>query len=216
MAKNDIGEVAGNADVVRQFFLKIGQAVTDAGGDMSHMRFVLDTSAEGKSKANRLAAQIAAILVGIITTVSAIFDVLVDYTTPAFETLQAWFVGYIDPAYRDIVFEPIPACKDVSRVNGKIEAVLVHLGRNVSNESVLAELDRLGYRPALYEELVAFSRTNPAMGLEYPVVALGSVALLHGDRCVAYLFQCGGKRALGLPWFGSGWGGSCRFLAVRK
>ena len=80
----------------------------------------------------------------------------------------------------------------------------------------LAELDRLGLRPAFYAELYAYSRSNPDAGLEFPIVALGDTALLGRVRNVAYVYRGGYRRALDLCGIVSDWSYDGRFLATEK
>ena len=65
-------------------------------------------------------------------------------------------------------------------------------------------------------ELLAFARRYPNEQLKFPIVALGSEALLGGDRRVAYLCRGGADRDLLLSWAELGWRASYRFLVVRK
>ncbi|KKR48343.1 MAG: hypothetical protein UT86_C0007G0022, partial [Candidatus Magasanikbacteria bacterium GW2011_GWC2_40_17] len=86
-----------------------------------------------------------------------------------------------------------------------------------STDEVLAEMDRHGLRPALYEELLAFGAKYPDEQRQFPIIALGSVWRGFGGRLrVAYLSRGGSERSLSLYWFGGDWNGFCRFLAVRK
>jgi len=98
----------------------------------------------------------------------------------------------------------------------QVESALFHFGRYISSEDAIKEMDKEGYRPAATEELLAFGEHNPQVQREFPIVELGSVARVHGDRYVLYLDECGSGRRLYLHWFDCGWGGYCRFLAVRK
>jgi hypothetical protein len=51
---------------------------------------------------------------------------------------------------------------------------------------------------------------------KFPVVALGSVAEVRGERNVPDLYRRGAERDLNLSWLDGDWIGSCRFLAVRN
>ena len=101
---------------------------------------------------------------------------------------------------------------------GKKEIVgeLVKYGSAMSSEAVLADLDKKGFRPATIEELLAFGAAFPEFQRKFPIVALGSVAEIHGRRVVACLGGGDSGRGLGLIWFGGGWVAFCHFLAVRK
>jgi hypothetical protein len=72
------------------------------------------------------------------------------------------------------------------------------------------------WRSATLAELLAFGAKYPDAQRKNPIVALASVARVHGGRDVAYLCGDGSLRYLDLSWWGSGWGSDYRFLRVRK
>ena len=147
---------------------------------------------------------------------SIIFKVLVEYIQPCYADLKAAF-DWVDPDYSRAKFEPIERCKGVIREAREVVLQYSHLGRDATTEEVLAEMERLGLRPALYEELLVFCRQNPDEQRKFPVVALGSVWVgSDGCRGVAYLDGDGVERDLYLYWGGGRWVGDCRFLAVSK
>lgn len=94
---------------------------------------------------------------------------------------------------------------------------LVYLNRAVSTDEALAELDRMGFRPAELKELLVLGAEQPELQREFPIVALGSVwQYPDGDRRCAYLGRYADGRDLDLYWLGRDWYGHCRFAAVRK
>ncbi len=98
-----------------------------------------------------------------------------------------------------------------------LEAQLVHFGRDMSSEAVLAELDRLGLRPAELHELLAFGIEHPDEQLKHPIVALGSRwRVSGGGRPVVCLRDAVGYRNAYLDGRRYGCDRSCRFLAFRK
>jgi len=105
-------------------------------------------------------------------------------------------------------------------VNGEgkkeITVELVKYESGMSSEAILADLDKNGLRPATHEELLAFGAAFPELQRKFPIVALGSVASIFGDRRVAFLDRYDSERDLRLRWFDGGWYARCRFLAVRK
>ncbi len=109
-----------------------------------------------------------------------------------------------------------PEMKDEKRGKEMVKPVTFHFNRDISSEAAIAEMDKAGYRPATAVEILAFGENNPKVQLEFPVVALGFVAIVSDDRRVVFLDRLGSKRRLGLAWFGDGWVGLFRFLAVRK
>ncbi len=101
---------------------------------------------------------------------------------------------------------------------GKVafEPKLFHFDRDISSENAIKEMEKDGLRPAKIEELLAYGALLPEEQRKYPIVALGSVAEVYGDRDVAYLSRGGSRRRLDLDWFDVDWRGGCRFLGVRK
>lgn len=107
---------------------------------------------------------------------------------------------------------------------GKVENTveLIHFNRPISSNDAEKELDKMGFRPAIIEELLAFAAAFPETQRKSPIVALGSVAKIgpvppiDDDRYVVYLGMHGSGRRLSLNWRGDEWSGIFRFLAVRK
>lgn len=93
---------------------------------------------------------------------------------------------------------------------------LVHFGRDMESEAVLKEFEARGLRAATFPELLAFGSTYPEKQREFPIVALGSMRLVHDDRYIPYLDRWLAKRGLNLNWFVDRWHPRCRFAAVRK
>lgn len=103
-----------------------------------------------------------------------------------------------------------------SEPRGEVEEL--DLGRNLSTENALAEIDKRDYWPANIEELCDYGAKNPDAQRKHPIIALGSVFVgpVDGDRCSPFLVELGAGRGLSLRWHVIGWGASCRFAAVRK
>lgn len=89
-----------------------------------------------------------------------------------------------------------------------------HFGRVVSSEDAAEDIKREGYLPANLTELLQYA-VNGWEGQDW-VVALGSVAGVSGRRFVPCLYVDDRERRLDLDWWDGGWGGGCRFLAVRN
>ena len=138
------------------------------------------------------------------------FQFIVDY---GMDLAMMISVGRYDWVNRDITTDRFP-------LNGsgktKVDAKLVYFGYNISSENVVKELDKKGFRPATIEELLAFGVTNPEIQRQFPVVALGSVCKVDGDRVVACLFRSVSGRSLDLGLWHGDWLDYFRFLAVRK
>ena len=150
------------------------------------------------------------------TNGNAPFSAPIVYVQPEFEELTRRFPAYVNPDYKGKRFDPIERCKAVSKENREVAFEYVHMDRDASTDEVLAEMDRKGLRPALYEELLGFAEKYPDEQRKFPIVALGSEADVRGDRHVAFLWSGDDGRSLGLSWVGLGWYDRYRFLAVRK
>lgn len=147
---------------------------------------------------------------------NAPFMASVVYVQPEFDELKRRFPAYVNPDYNGKRFDPIERCKAVSKENREVAFEYVHMDRNASTDEVLAEMDRNGLQPALYEELLGFAEKYPDEQRKYPIVALGSGTGVSGRRCVAYLWRDDDGRRLCLDWIASDWSDCYRFLAVRK
>ena len=139
---------------------------------------------------------------------------MVTYVIPGSEELQKLF-DWVHPDFAKAKFEPIDLCKDVQTDVHEVEFTYVHPDRDALDAEVLAEHERQGVRPATFPELLAYAATHPDEQHKYPIVARGSVMVLIGGRCVAFLGGDVRERHLGLIWVdGFLWRRNCRFLAV--
>lgn len=156
------------------------------------------------------------------------FRAKVIYIHPTFDELKRRFPAYVDPDfksdYKDRRFFPIKYCKAVyEEVRGqsagsKVAFKYLHMNRGMSTREVLAEVERRGFRPAFYEELLGFAEKYPDEQRKFPIAALGSTANVRGLRYAAELHhEDEGGRSLNLSQFPSwDWGTLTRFLVVRK
>ena len=140
------------------------------------------------------------------------FTFKVDYGLTVVQMIAAGRYGW---ANDDVTWDNFPPARTLNKI--KITAELIHFGRNMSTDAVLAELDRRGLRPATMAELLAFGASFPEEQRKLPIVELGSIwALRDGYRFVGYLHGYGSERFLNLYDVGGDWDGHFRFLAVRK
>jgi len=103
----------------------------------------------------------------------------------------------------------------------KFEAKLVHPNRDISSDNAEAQIKATDvtnpWEPGRIEHVLAFGKQFPEEQRKYhPIVGLGSVAEVRGDRRVPYLDRLVSERYLNLNWRDRGWYALCRFLAVRK
>lgn len=194
-------KIAGNV------FEKLANAVIDAGGNDEHLRR-LETD-------DVLCAKIAADIVGSASVVAqAIIDtyhLVVNHGKTLKEMIAT---GHYDWVNSDITEANFPLDKGEGIV--EMDTEVIHIGRDISSDDALKELDRRGYRAGTAAELLAFGATYPEKQREFPIVALGTVRLLDGYRRVLCLWDDRSERDLGLSWFDVDWDGRSRFLAVRK
>lgn len=151
-----------------------------------------------------------------LTKGNAPFTALVVYLQPEFEELERRFPAYVNPDYKGKRFDPIERCKVVSKENREVAFEYVHMDRDASTDEVLAEMDRKGLRPALYEELLGFAEKYPDEQRKHPIVALGSETCVRSCRRVACLWDDVDGRGLRLSWVVSDWNTYYWFLAVRE
>jgi hypothetical protein len=160
---------------------------------------------------DELAALLVTMFTAVVATVVNAFSVVVDYS----KSLKAMIEdGHYDWKNNDITSDNFSVTGS-GQVNSGLE--LVHFGKHVSTQDVLAELDKRNLCPATLPELLAFGAKYPEEQRKYPIIALGSVwADRDGRRDVACL--CGNDRGrdLGLVCYVFGWRGYCRFLAASK
>ena len=106
----------------------------------------------------------------------------------------------------------------------EVTARLYSINDSQPSRVVLCEIDRAGYRPATFAELLAFAVLSKEVSLDgMMVVALGSITMTGAAmvQSVPLLFDNG--RGIGRSCylktghFDDGkWSGDCRFLVIRK
>ncbi|MCC6448308.1 MAG: hypothetical protein IT215_06450 [Chitinophagaceae bacterium] len=142
---------------------------------------------------------------------AVINTVTVDYGMTLDEMIRAGKYAYANDNIDDRRF-PVKG-------KGKVEVeckLFQFTNRNVSSEEAMRVIKEAGWEVAKAEHLLAFGVKYPEEQLKYPIIALGSVGKVDGDRDVASLCKDGSKRRLDLYWFDNDWHSYYRFLAVRK
>ncbi len=206
--------------VAFQVLKSITDAVLAEGGSDEDLRSLLSDS----EKCRRVAMEIVGhkpreqkgtSYRGDVSPAATGFRAEVIYVQPSYADLKKVFDCVYD-GYKNAEFKPIDICKDVSVENREIEFELVHLNKDVSTDKALAELDKQGLCPALYEELLAFAAKYPELQKQFPIVALGSVCRYDDDLYSPYVRWNDVERDLDFYWIDDGWCDRYRFLAVRK
>jgi hypothetical protein len=141
-----------------------------------------------------------------------IFKVTVDYGLSFEAMVRAGRYDWVD---ENITFERFPISGE-GRRECKFVVVPQNDGMATTNE-LIAEIARLGLKPAKIEDILAFVAKFPNLRKDFPVLALGS----HWDRPdgirgFVYICWYGNARHLGLYYGEDGWDGYHRFLAFRE
>ena len=102
----------------------------------------------------------------------------------------------------------------------EFEDTIFHFDRYISSEDAVKEIiaadPKNPWEPGKIENILAYGAKNPEEQRKFPIVGLGSVGEVNGDRLVSCLNRNDSKRDLDLRWWGAGWNASYRFLGVRK
>jgi hypothetical protein len=146
--------------------------------------------------------------------------VFVDYQMPRDkDELEADFSkgGVSELFYGNYEWQLHSSCQGIYQAPGEREFLVKHFDRPIESDEAIAEMDKLGYRPATHLEAYAFAKANPELQRQCWIVALGSSALYSDERrAVVLLYSYSDKRILNGYWLDSEWLASYRFLFVRK
>jgi hypothetical protein len=97
----------------------------------------------------------------------------------------------------------------------EIEFGIFHFDRTTSSKSNIANMNKVGFRPATTKEILSFGEKHPELQLKHPIVALGLVAEFDGNRWVVWLGRQFSERCVNLGYFDSEWTRDYCFLGVR-
>lgn len=190
-------------------------ALDSAGLSGDKFEAVADGFSQGD---NSLAVLMVSALAALGRKIEEAFVAFVNYLLqPSLDELRKAF-GWVNDAYGRAKFEPIAACRDIDRTNRDVAFRYFRIKRTMTTKQILAAMDKAGLRPAMYEELLAFAGKYQDEQRKFPIVALGSVAVLVGGVRVAYLDENDLARDLNLRYDGPSdeWLGRYVFLAVSK
>ncbi|MBI4088541.1 hypothetical protein HY415_00365 [Candidatus Kaiserbacteria bacterium] len=148
------------------------------------------------------------------TPVFGLFRLTIDYGQP-FERMIA--AGRYDWKNGDITAKRFPITgKGVVEFEGRY----FHFNRYISSENAIQEIEAADtanpWSAAKIEHVLSHGTAFPEKQRKFPIIGLGSVAEVDGDRSVPGLDKYGSERGLGLDWFDDDWDPICRFLAVRE
>lgn len=152
---------------------------------------------------------------------SVTFTAVVKYIQPSYTELKQAF-DHVDNHFSYAKLEPIERCRKISREQREVVFEYIHFGREISPDDALEEMDRRGFRPALYEELLAFAKQYPNEHRKFEIEALGSFGLdRFGFRSSPSLYHPHFRErsltlGLGFGWLTNQVLGDSRLLVVRK
>ena len=140
--------------------------------------------------------------------ITHVFRVLVDETMTIEDAVKA---GNFNRSNENITSERFP--KPANGQKTEKEVVIFHFNKMMPSEAAIAEMDKAG---SIWV-LLGLAIKEPDLQREFPIVALGSVCELNGNRYVAYLHKnFVAPRLLYLSCFSDTWLDHCRFVGVRK
>ncbi len=168
--------------------------------------------------------KIADLIVGITNVGGNLFKVVMDYSQSLADMIKAGNYNWVnsDITEKNFPLPKIPAGLSPSTSSGQATKVelnleLIRFNRSISSNDAIAELKKMGLRPATLPELLSFGSTYPEKQREFPIVALGSVwQNWLGFRLVPFLWSASDRRDLYLPLVECDWPEGYRFLAVRE
>ncbi len=116
---------------------------------------------------------------------SGMFPISVDYSQSLADMIKA---GKYDWTNSEMTEKKFPLKGD-----GVVERTLMlcHFDRMMTSEQVIEANQVGGVEPATIEDLLAFGAMYPEAQRKYPIIALGSSALVRGGRFVPCLGGCG-------------------------
>lgn len=138
------------------------------------------------------------------------YDLTVDYGKTVEQMIKMGeYDGYVDP---NITTRNYPI---VGRGVVQRKALLVHFGRNMSDEAFDTWCAANNKVRATALEILAFGAAYKLLQREFPIVS-GQTAQIDGLRGVVCLGWSVGRRDVLLVWTDNGWYGFCRFLVFDK
>jgi len=219
MQENEKKQSIGDA---LEFTYEVVKAIADAvmarGGGMQHLRRIVNEPA--------LARQIADLIVPAGSEIErplidGEYRVPVAYDMPHNKgALESEFSkdGVSELFYGNYEWKNHSSCAEIDQTPGERIMLVKHFNRAIESEDAIAEMDKLGYRPAIHLELYAFAKANPELQRHICIFALGSF-VEDGNLCFSAELNGGaGGRWLNAREVTGGrrWGSLDRFLFVRK
>jgi len=144
------------------------------------------------------------------------FVVPVTYIQPEFAELQRRFPEGVHQGYartKQHLYR-----KNADLTDREVTFEYMVLGRQANADDAHAEIIRLGFRPALYEELLCFALAHPEERMKHEVIALGSLTFLDDDDIYVPCLIHRKDQVLGLWYIGfyKTFPPELRYLVVRE
>ena len=206
-------QVLMNGGQLLKFLMTLEQRVTPKSVQRAIASGILAAVFDLAAKFKNRNAFRAALELG--TIVPDVFRLTVDYG----QSLEAMIAdGHYDWKNNDITAERFPITGDgIVEFEGRY----FHFNCNVSLENTIKEIEVADtanpWSAAKIEHVLSHGKTFPEEQRKFPIIGLGSVAKVLGNRLVSYLGKGGSERYLDLLYrFDYVWSPGYRFLAVRK
>jgi hypothetical protein len=163
---------------------------------------------------------------GVKEKVAGVFSAFVNYRRLSYWQFRDLF-DVVEGWATRMRSKVIDACELVNRKPREVIFELVCFGCEMSADDALIELYKRGLRPAIFEELLAFSKAYPEEHTQEKGLVLALGTFFAGRRIydtVPYLWEGAlGERELVFHWLpnslafeGTVWNDKSRFLAVKK
>jgi len=205
MARKDVAILVSAAGWIGGFVDQLIRALRERGVTDEQIHQLVTESGEMP------VGKIADLLASLMLAAKNLFHLMVDYGRSIEGAVAAGKYDYANP---NITATNFPT-KRAGKV--KLAVELVHFGRNIDSDEAIAELDKMGLRPAGLHELLALGEQHPELQRQFPIVALEQVwQRPDGYRNVPVLYESDRGRELLLLAFALGWLDDYRFAAARK
>jgi hypothetical protein len=169
-------------------------------------------TAELAARVNKDPSLAAVMIAALIAAITVIFKLVIDFAKSVGDLIAD---GKYDNIYGRENAGRFPTDGEGMTT---VELCYLHIGRQVTDQEVLDEAERQGFRMSTLREFLAFGAANPEEQGKFPIATINPDSDRDGRRWNAVLDGDGRKRYLSLHWNDpqGQWDGHCRFLLARK
>jgi hypothetical protein len=150
------------------------------------------------------------VITKLVSFITHTFMVMVDETQTVEELVKAEKFNWSN----DIVSKNFP--KPANGQKSEREIVLFHFNKGMFTKTIIAEMDKAGYKPATIWDLLGLAAKEPDLQRKFSITALGSICRIDGACLAAFLGGNSCERMMDLDDISIHWDDDCRFAAVRK